>query len=86
MNWIKLPIVSGAEAAVAEKEMAAKSTANTTVVNLDFYVAIKPLNGGEQSVLVGQDGRELNVDIPFETLCSQIKPILTTTDISGNEI
>jgi hypothetical protein len=86
MNWIKLPIVSGAKAAVTEKEMAEKATSSNTLVNLDFYVAINPLNGGEQSVLVGQNGTELNVDIPFETLCSHIKPILTTTDISGNEL
>lgn len=86
MNWIKLPIVGTEADANTEAKESVKGEQNTKIINLDFCQTIEPIDNGEQSILFQQDGRYVIADIPFEILSNHIKPILTVTDLSGNEL
>jgi hypothetical protein len=54
------------------------------LVNLDRIETIGPSDKG--SSLITISGTTISSLIDFETLCNQIQPILTTTDVAGNEL
>jgi hypothetical protein len=88
MNWIKLLVVSSGVVEKSEVVEISKESekGNIKLINLDYFQKIEPTNEGNQSILFQQDGNYIIADISFETLSNHIKPILTTSDLSGNEL
>jgi hypothetical protein len=70
MNWIKVPTKGEGD----------------KLINLDFIVRIEPGVEKEDTNFVHNDSSVTIITVPFETIINQIKPILTTTDLSGNQL